>query len=147
MVATRPEDMRAWIGPAWDELSTDQRTRFAAAVDDIDARYPDPDDQHVRDAVMSAAVQWMLGEITLAEAGANLRNARAQEEIARGVARQVAVMAARAVGVDRMACVGGWGNELQPSRGAVAAAVAGRPPSTRRSRRCCHQSRHHSVTG
>jgi len=112
-MGTDPEQMQAWLGPAWDELSAEQRQRFATVVDDVDSRYPDPDDQPLRDAALFAAVQWMLGEITAEQAGAALRDARTREELARAAARQVAVMAvqdgateagtARAVGVERAA--------------------------------------------
>jgi len=41
---TTPEDLRPWLGPAWDELTKEQRERLAAESDRIYARYPDTDE-------------------------------------------------------------------------------------------------------
>src|SRR5690606_36664379 len=78
----------------------------------IYGRYPDPDDQELRDAALSAAVQWMLGETTLERAREQLVSARIAAARASAAAQQVAVMAHAdgmpeshadaAVGIDRM---------------------------------------------
>ncbi|MGC0364827.1 hypothetical protein ABH922_002811 [Rhodococcus sp. 27YEA15] len=98
-------DMQDWAGPAWDELDDEQRARLNREADRVGEIYPDPDDQYERDAALSAAVQYMLGETSVAKVGDELRRAKI-------AVRQLAVMAvedgqaetrtARDAGVDRM---------------------------------------------
>ncbi|NMM91341.1 hypothetical protein B2J88_44770 [Rhodococcus sp. SRB_17] len=57
-------DIRDWAGDAWAELDATQQARLVRAAEAIDERYPDPDDQPERDAALSTAVQYMLGETT-----------------------------------------------------------------------------------
>lgn len=105
-------DLMAWLGPAADDLTAEQIERVAAEAREIDERYPDPDQQHERDAALSAVVQHLLGETTAEDADRALIAARRAEREAYAAALQVAVMlvrdgapkatAARRAGVDRM---------------------------------------------
>nr|PZN19846.1 MAG: hypothetical protein DIU80_20995 [Chloroflexota bacterium] len=108
----RNDDLMAWLGPAADELTPEQIERLRRVADDIDARYPDPGDQPVRDAALGAAVQYLLGEITPEAAARALIDARARAREAYVAAEQIAIMlvadgapkaaAARRAGIDRM---------------------------------------------
>jgi hypothetical protein len=105
-------DLIAWLGPAADDLTPDQIDRLHREAQRIYSRYPDPDDQELRDAALSAAVQWLLGDITLERAREELVSARIAAARASAAAQQVAVMAhgdgmpesraAAAAGIDRM---------------------------------------------
>lgn len=105
-------ELEAWLGPALEDLSPEQVDRLHREAEAIDERYPDPDD---REAALIAAVQYMLGELTVEEAGRRRRETRAAERHARVQAIQVAVMAAedgmptaaaaRAVGLDRQVLI------------------------------------------
>ncbi|MFI2664898.1 hypothetical protein [Micromonospora carbonacea] len=106
------DDLMAWAGPAWAELTDEQRDQLAAAADDITQRYPDPDDQDDRDAALSATVQYLLGEATADDTARALLAARRAARAAYVAAVQHAVMmvragrqkkaAALACGIDRM---------------------------------------------
>lgn len=106
------ESMTAWLGDAADEMSPDQTARFARVWDEIGQRYPDSDDQDLREAVLSAAVQYLLGDLTVDQAGQERSATLAAERRASAVAQQVAMMAvedevpeaqaARRAGIDRM---------------------------------------------
>lgn len=103
----------AWLGPAAEELTDEQRDRFeveaAAATERIG---DDPDLAAEREAAWSAIVQYLLGETTLDEAGDQRRQTRAAERHALLAAQAVARLAyqdgiaeaevARRVGLDRM---------------------------------------------
>ena len=105
-------ELMAWLGPAATNLSAEQSERVAEAARDIDARYPDPDEQPERDAGLSATVQYLLGDTTPEDANRALIDARRREREAYVAAEQIAVMmvgdgtpkatAAREVGIDRM---------------------------------------------
>lgn len=109
---TTPESLRPWLGPAWDELTAEQIDRLCAEVDRIQERHPDPDDADLRDTALSAAVQYLLGEVDVDAAGIALRDAMLQVSRLRAGSRQLAVMladddeteagAARRTGIDRM---------------------------------------------
>lgn len=111
------DDMLTWLGPAAEDMTDEQIERFTRVWDHIEQRYPDPDDQDERDAALSAAVQYLLGDTTTTQAGDELLRARQRAAEALAAARQVAVMAvedgrpeattAREIGVDRMA-LRGW---------------------------------------
>lgn len=103
-------ELDAWLGPV--ELTGEQRATLVREIAEIEAAYPDPDDQDVRDAAMSAAVQHLLGDTSpqdvgraLAEATGTLHRARAAMRttarlmVAAGVSE---VAAAEALGVTRM---------------------------------------------
>ncbi len=110
--ATARHALLVWLGPAADELTDAQFNRLHREAEAIEARWPDPDDDYLRDAALSAAVQWMLGEVTLERAAQQLVDARVAARCASVVAQQLAVMAvadgmpearaAAAVGIDRM---------------------------------------------
>ncbi len=111
-------ELMAWLGPAADDLTAEQIQRVAAEAADIDRRYPDPDEQLEREAALSAVVQYLLGDVSPAEAARSLIEVRRREREAFVSAVQVAVMlvrdrqqagqrpdkavAARECGIDRM---------------------------------------------
>lgn len=111
-MTTKPDDLRPWLGDAWDELTADQLDRLCDESDRIAVRHPDTDDEHLRQAALSAAVQYVLGETTVTDAGAALRAARRALDDAMAASKQVAAMAcadgmdetkaAPAAGIDRM---------------------------------------------
>lgn len=90
---TETHEMEAWAGPAWGELTDAQREQLARVADDVDERYPDPDDQPLRDAALSAVVQCMLGGITLAETGREFHQAQRAREIAKAAALGATLLA------------------------------------------------------
>lgn len=107
------EELIVWLGPAYGELTEDQLDRVARESRAIDERYPDPDDHDVREASLSAAVQYLLGETDAMMAGNALRAARTQLRLAMAASKQVAAMAAtdktlsevqaaQEAGIDRM---------------------------------------------
>lgn len=87
-------ELEAWLGPALEDLSPEQVDRLHREAEAIDARYPEPDDTDDREAALTAAVQYLLGELTVEEAGRRRRETRAAERHARVQAIQVALMAA-----------------------------------------------------
>lgn len=104
-------ELDAWLGET--SLTPEQRERLNAEVNDIATRYPDDDDdREERTAALSAAVQYLLGEITPLAAGGLLTRRRIEAAEALAAARQVARMsaqdgtakavAAREAGIDRM---------------------------------------------
>jgi hypothetical protein len=110
---TTHDDVTPWLGPAAQQMSGDQVDRFITVWDDVVQRYPDPDDQPLRDEVLATTVQYLLEETTPADIGTRLRAARTEVERAMAAARQIAILAtedgaaeattAREIGVDRMA--------------------------------------------
>ena len=102
-------ELEAWLGPALEDLTPEQVDRLHQEAQEIHARYPG--DAADREAALIAAVQYLLGELTLEEAGKRRRETRAAERHARVQAIQVAYMAeedgmptaaaAREVGLDR----------------------------------------------
>ncbi|GAA2360720.1 hypothetical protein Cme02nite_37990 [Catellatospora methionotrophica] len=109
---TTAEDLRPFLGPAWDQLTPDQRDRVAEENDRIHARYADPDQEDEHQAALNAAVEYLLGEVTIDDAGASYAAARREAARLLVPARQIAAMAsadgmpdaqaARRSGVDRM---------------------------------------------
>lgn len=103
-------ELEAWLGPALDELTDEQIDRLATDADDISTRHPHDDD--ARTAALSAAVQYLLGEVDIDQAGSALLAARRVEADAYAAAQQLAAMAvtdgmpeaeaARRAGIDRM---------------------------------------------
>src|SRR5690606_15310302 len=108
-------ELEAWLGPALEDLSPEQVDRLHREAEAIDERYPDPDDADDREAALTAAVQYLLGELTVEEAGRRRRETREAERHARVQAIQVACMAeadgmpaaaaARAAGIDRQVLI------------------------------------------
>lgn len=106
-------DWTAWLGPAAEELTTEQRERFEAEAQAAVERIgDDPDLLAEREAVLSATVQYLLGETDVDEAGRRRVATRVAEREASLVAQQVArlavqdgmdeVEAARRVSLNRM---------------------------------------------
>lgn len=103
-------EMDAWLGD--NKLTAEQYERLRDEVYEIECRYMGEDDDQEREAAMVAALQWILGEITVEETGRRLLDARIAAARALAVARQVARMAAldgmpeaqaaRAASIDRM---------------------------------------------
>lgn len=84
----------AWLGPAAEEMDEEQRDRFERAAADAIARIgDDPDLQADRDAVLSAIVQYVLGEVTIDQAGAERQRTRAAARAASLAAQQVVLLA------------------------------------------------------
>lgn len=108
----RINGLRVWLSPALPELTAEQLDRLADEDERIDARYPDPDEADLREAALSAAVQYLLGETTVDDAGRRLGHARWEAAMAVAVSQQLAAMAvadgtsevkaAAAAGIDRM---------------------------------------------
>lgn len=107
------DDLTAWLGPALDDLTPEQVERVRAEADRIAERYPHPDHQDEREAALSAAVQYLLGETKAIDVANALTAARMAEARASAAAQQVATMlvadkvasevvAARDCGIDRM---------------------------------------------
>jgi len=104
--------MTAWLGPAAEEMNDEQLDRFERIWDAIDEQYPDEGDQDIRAEVLSAAVQYLLEETAIDEAGAKRTATRMESLRASAAAQQIALMAiedgmseteaARRSGVDRM---------------------------------------------
>lgn len=105
-------ELEAWLGPALEDLTPEQVDRLHQEAEAIEARYSDPEDQ---EAALVAATQYLLGDLTLEEAGKRRRETRAAERHARVQAIQLASMAeadgmptaaaARAAGIDRQVLI------------------------------------------
>lgn len=106
-------DWTAWLGPAAEELTDEQRTRFEAEAAETIARIgDDPDLQAEHDAALSALAQYLLGETTIDEVGHVRQRSADAARYALLAAKQVArlavldgmseVEAARRAGLDRM---------------------------------------------
>lgn len=86
-------ELEAYLGDALADMTTEQVDRLHAEADRIDARYPDPDEQEERDAAMSAAVQYLLGETSIDDAARALITAQRARDAAMAAVQQIAVMA------------------------------------------------------
>lgn len=114
---SRPDGdaIRAWLGPV--ELTDEQAERFARVWDEV-AELGDDTDEDAQNATLSAAVQYLLGETTPAEAGHAITVARRQWTEATAAAAQIARMAhedgaseaelARIIGVTRAKTMRRW---------------------------------------
>lgn len=108
----RLDELKPWLGDALADLDDDQLARLQRESDRIDAAHPEPDLIHIWTAAMSAAVQHVLGEVTPADVGRTLMDARRAEAEALAAAKQLAVMlvadgmteeeAAEAIGISRL---------------------------------------------
>lgn len=106
------EAMTAWLGPAAEELTEDQLDRFERIWDEVDERYPGEGDEDIAAEVLSTAVQYLLAEVTIDEAGAKRAATRTESLRASAAAQQIAIMAvedgmseaeaARRAKIDRM---------------------------------------------
>lgn len=81
----------AWLGPA--ELDAGQRARFTTVWGDVAEHWPAPEDQDLRDAALSAAVQYLSGEVAPADIGRSIARLTAERECAKAAARTVAGLA------------------------------------------------------
>lgn len=81
----------AWLGPV--ELDDEQRARFTAIWDDVAKHWPAPEDQDLRNAALSAAVQYLSGETAPADIGRDIARLSAEMECAKAAARAVAGLA------------------------------------------------------
>lgn len=75
-------ELTAWLGPAADEVTDEQRQAIAAAADRIGARWPDEDLADLREAALNAAAQIILGDDTLEATAARWAALRARERVA-----------------------------------------------------------------
>lgn len=107
-------ELEAWLGDDHG-LSEDELTELLDEANEIDERYPDPDDQAERDAALSAAYRLMTEPVedVLADYGKQRSDARAVASAASAALQQAArtVVAegklseagfSRVAGVDRM---------------------------------------------
>lgn len=92
-MTTQRHELEAWLGPALPDLSEEQIQRLMAESDRIAARHTHLDEQDLRDAALSAAVQYLLGEATIDDIGRELTLARLAQGRAMAAAKQVAAMA------------------------------------------------------
>lgn len=110
---TERYEVLTFLGPAAEELTDEQIDTVMFLFDDIDARYPDVDDYHLRTAAYNTVVQYLLNEVTAENVNRALIAARLREEEAYAAALQYAVTAvrvdgepkataARDAGIDRM---------------------------------------------
>lgn len=95
------DELRAWLGPANDDLTEEQIETLAEQARDIAARYPDPDEQPEREAAMATTVQFLLDEIDPRDVARTLIAARAEERRAYVTAEQAAVLLHRLDGVPK----------------------------------------------
>ena len=86
-------ELEAWLGPALPDLTSEQIERLLAEANRIQQRHPGPDEQHEFDAALSAAVQYLLGDTTIDQAGRALTLARLEQDRAMAAAKQIAAMA------------------------------------------------------
>jgi hypothetical protein len=113
-MAMQRYELEAWLGDGHG-LTDDQIDELLSLANEIEDRYPDPDDQDERDAALSTAHQLLLGQGDVIEDLAQVRaNARVAEARALAGLRQAAIMLipnesrteagfSRQAGVDRMA--------------------------------------------
>lgn len=108
-------EILAWLGDDQGGLDDGQLEQFTAAADDIETRYPDPDDRDEAEAALIAAHQFLtedpaavIGELAQARLQAEIARTRALAGLRQG-ARQLIGRGyteagyARAAHVDRMA--------------------------------------------
>jgi hypothetical protein len=110
------DELKSWLGPALDRLDDEQLDRLERESDRLDRTYPDRDERDDWTAGMSAAVQYVLGDLgpdPVGDAGRAVNTARRDESRAIAAAKQLAVMAiedmrlsereaAKMSGLDRM---------------------------------------------
>lgn len=80
-----------WLGPV--ELDDRQRVRFISVWEDVTAHWPAPEDQDLRNAALSAAVQYLLGETTPTDVGREIARLAAERQCAKAAARTIAGLA------------------------------------------------------
>lgn len=88
------EGWLAWLGPAADELTDEQRERFLAEAEEATARIgDDPDLAAEREAAWSAIVAYLLGDLTIEQAGRERLRTVEAERHASLAAQQIARLA------------------------------------------------------
>ena len=104
----------AWLGPAIDEMDDELIERWEAEARELATWWPgrDPDYDQERQAALTALTQYLLGELTVDQAGAERMRTRTAADLAliqAKVAARLAVLdgmpkaeAARRAGIDRM---------------------------------------------
>lgn len=105
-------ELDAWLGDYVNDLTDEQRDRLEREAERINTRWPDPDDQFLRDAALSAVFEVLAGDGCLTTARNRLVQARIAEAEASAAAQVIAAMAvddgtsevqaAAEVGIDRM---------------------------------------------
>lgn len=55
-------ELEAWLGPALKDLSPEQVDHIHQEAEELEARYPDPDEADDREAALVEVVQRLLGE-------------------------------------------------------------------------------------
>ncbi|HTW17061.1 MAG TPA: hypothetical protein VMF51_18165 [Nocardioides sp.] len=89
-------DWTAWLGPAAEAMTDEQRERFEAEAEAAIARIgDDPDLQPERDTALAALTQYLLGETDIDEAGRKRQRTREAARHASIAAQQVALLAVR----------------------------------------------------
>lgn len=83
-------DLAAWCGEAWDLLTPEDQETFVKAAVDIDNRLENPDE---RDIARFATLNYLLGELTVDDAGARRAATKAAMRAAFLEAQQVGVLA------------------------------------------------------
>ena len=127
-MTTQRHEIEAWLGDFADELTDDQINDLVRISDEIEARYPDPDDEDERRAAMTVAHRLMVEDHddVVDELAQRLRAARlAQIEALAGIRQAALILVqdhprgrpdapevttasgfARRAGVDRSAVIG-----------------------------------------
>lgn len=106
------DELRAWLGPAADEMTDEQMEKFGGIVQAVEALYPHPvreDDGTIppddlrdeRQEAMASALQVLLGDAVPAEIGGDLSRARAGLADAMARARGAAIGGA-AIGISEL---------------------------------------------
>lgn len=85
-------ELDAWLGDT--ELTVEQQDRLEREAAWIDQEYPDVDDLQQRTVSLTAVVQYLLGETTVADVGVALGRARLAALDALTAAKQTARLAA-----------------------------------------------------
>lgn len=103
-------ELQEWLGPV--ELTDEQMDTLRREVQWIEQAYPDQDDQDRRDAAMSAAVQYLVGDTTAQQAADRLATARTELDASLTAAKQITRLevaggasesgTAQLMGLDRM---------------------------------------------
>lgn len=107
-----------WLGASLDSLSKAELARFTAAWDRIHETYPQESDSQAREVALTAALEYLSGEMTPAKIGIKVRQMKAQRAQVNAAAKEIAILAhedgvaetdlARAIGVDRGNTIRRW---------------------------------------
>ncbi|WP_182112874.1 hypothetical protein [Actinotalea sp. JY-7876] len=89
-----PFDAIAWLGPAADDTTPEQREALTRAAEAVNARFPGEDDGEVREAALNAAAQVILGDDEPEAIADRWRAARRAEQEARAALTGAIIAAA-----------------------------------------------------